>query len=75
MYKEEEMFKPFRPYCSALISKPNMTILEKLKELIQNSDRYCFVYIFTCKKLVSFGYSEFYKPSENKFKKIGMEEN
>lgn len=34
--EDEEIFQTFRPYCSALASKPNLKILQKLKELVQS---------------------------------------
>ena len=38
MSREEELFQAFRPYCSALASKPSLPILERLKELVQHSN-------------------------------------
>ena len=36
--REEELFQTFRPYCSALATKPSMAILEKLRELVHRAD-------------------------------------
>ena len=35
---EEELFQTFRPYCSALASKPSLPILRKITDLVQNSN-------------------------------------
>merc|ERR1719468_474721 len=35
---EEELFQKFRPYCSALATKPTLLILEKLIQIVQDSD-------------------------------------
>ena len=32
---EEQLFQTFRPFCSALATKPTLTILKKLQEKIQ----------------------------------------
>ena len=38
MSTEEELFQAFRPYCSALASKPSLPILRKITELVQESN-------------------------------------
>ena len=35
--REEELFQTFRPFCSALATKPSMAILEKLQELVHRA--------------------------------------